>query len=372
MNTLNIGENIFRFRQEKKLTQENLADYLGVTKSAVSKWEKNQSTPDILLLPQLATFFAVSVDELLGYEAQLSKEQIRRYYEELEKAFTVEPLIKVREKMQHLGKKYYSCAPLLLQLSLLTVNHFMLYPQKVGEEMLQEALSWCQRILTMTADLSVKNEALTMEGMLYLQLGQGEKVIELFEETEELTSLTSNRGTFLIQAYEMTGKKEKAQEHLQVKYYLSLCDLLGNIILSLSIVPDLAYGKKTILRGEKIISVYNFVTLHPNLAGQFYFQSAVFFANHGLISEALNYLEKFQYAIDELLAHEVVLHGDSYFNQLDAWIEGLPLGNLAPRDKKFIKNNLTDALNYPGFSVLASEERFLKIKNHLLGGKNNA
>ncbi len=49
------------------LTQQELADKLGVTAAAVSKWETNQSYPDITILPTLAKLFDCSIDELLGY-----------------------------------------------------------------------------------------------------------------------------------------------------------------------------------------------------------------------------------------------------------------------------------------------------------------
>ena len=67
MNELHLANNLVRLRRERKVTQEELADFIGVTKASVSKWENRQSTPDILLLPQLAAFFGVTVDELLGY-----------------------------------------------------------------------------------------------------------------------------------------------------------------------------------------------------------------------------------------------------------------------------------------------------------------
>lgn len=60
MNALNLAENIIRLRHDKKITQEQLADFVGVTKASVSKWETKQSMPDILLLPQLAAFFDVT------------------------------------------------------------------------------------------------------------------------------------------------------------------------------------------------------------------------------------------------------------------------------------------------------------------------
>ena len=67
MNKLNLPENLVRLRHEKKLTQEELADFMGVTKASVSKWEKGQNTPDLLLLPQLAAFYDVTVDELIVF-----------------------------------------------------------------------------------------------------------------------------------------------------------------------------------------------------------------------------------------------------------------------------------------------------------------
>ena len=62
MNTLQFADNLTRLRREKKVTQEELADFIGVTKASVSKWETRQSLPDILILPQLASFFNVTVD----------------------------------------------------------------------------------------------------------------------------------------------------------------------------------------------------------------------------------------------------------------------------------------------------------------------
>ncbi len=70
MNTIKIQEQITFLRKQKGLTQEELAKALGVTNQAVSKWESGQCCPDIQLLPELAGFFEVSVDELLGCNAE--------------------------------------------------------------------------------------------------------------------------------------------------------------------------------------------------------------------------------------------------------------------------------------------------------------
>ena len=61
--------NIARYRKENGLTQEELANKLGITPQAVSKWETEQSMPDIAVLPNLAEILHISVDKLLGYNA---------------------------------------------------------------------------------------------------------------------------------------------------------------------------------------------------------------------------------------------------------------------------------------------------------------
>lgn len=65
-----LAENIRTFRKERSLTQEQLAEALGVTAGAVYKWEAKLSIPELELIIQMADFFDISVDVLLGYEVR--------------------------------------------------------------------------------------------------------------------------------------------------------------------------------------------------------------------------------------------------------------------------------------------------------------
>ena len=109
MNALRIAENVALLRKKKGVTQDELAGFLGVTKASVSKWENGQSMPDIMLLPEIATYFDVSVDELLGYEPQLAKEQIQKLYSELGDNFANMPFEEAFAKSEVLVKKYLTC-----------------------------------------------------------------------------------------------------------------------------------------------------------------------------------------------------------------------------------------------------------------------
>ena len=61
-----LGKRIAYHRKRLGMTQEQLAQRVGVSAQAVSKWENNLSCPDITILPELASIFGISVDELLG------------------------------------------------------------------------------------------------------------------------------------------------------------------------------------------------------------------------------------------------------------------------------------------------------------------
>lgn len=68
---MTIGKRIGHLRRQKNLTQEELANAMGVSPQAVSKWENDQTCPDISALPKLARLLGVTVDELLSGKAEL-------------------------------------------------------------------------------------------------------------------------------------------------------------------------------------------------------------------------------------------------------------------------------------------------------------
>ena len=64
----NFSENIKALRKEQQLTQEQLAEAMGLSAGAIYKWEQAISTPDIDTIMEIASFFGVSVDALVGYQ----------------------------------------------------------------------------------------------------------------------------------------------------------------------------------------------------------------------------------------------------------------------------------------------------------------
>jgi len=85
---LNIGASIKNLRKSKDLTQEQLAEIFGVSFQAVSKWETGAAYPDIEMLPELAAYFGVTVDEMIGAGEAKRKALIDEHLRKFDEALT--------------------------------------------------------------------------------------------------------------------------------------------------------------------------------------------------------------------------------------------------------------------------------------------
>ncbi len=145
---LKLGENIKRLRLLGDLTQEQLAEVLGVSPQAVSRWENSSAYPDITLLPALANYFSVSTDELLGVDVTEQRkeiEQIMRQNDALHTQGKIEESVELlREKI----RLYPKSADLACQLA------HSLYQRICGsrlkpEKELNEIISLCERAVSL-------------------------------------------------------------------------------------------------------------------------------------------------------------------------------------------------------------------------------
>lgn len=107
---LKLGENLKKFRLQRELTQEQLADILGVSAQAVSRWENGTTYPDITLLPTVASYFEITLDELMGMDNWRSEEQLKGLISQLDengsKGFIYENILLLRDAVKTYPTNY--------------------------------------------------------------------------------------------------------------------------------------------------------------------------------------------------------------------------------------------------------------------------
>lgn len=85
---LTIGENIRNLRRQNDITQEEFATIFGVSYQSVSRWENDTCYPDVELLPDIADYFGITVDKLIGADKSAEQRDVSRYLESFKEALS--------------------------------------------------------------------------------------------------------------------------------------------------------------------------------------------------------------------------------------------------------------------------------------------
>ena len=374
MNKLNISKCIVQKRKEKGITQEKLAEYIGVSKASVSKRESEQSYPDILLLPELATFFNVSVDELLGYSPQLTNEDIKKMYNKLSHEFAAKPFDEVMEQCNEIIKKYYSCFPFLLSMIQLLLNHLALAKtEEIKKEILQQCILLSQRVKEESGNLYDLKSANSMEALAEMALGNSEEVIRLLND--QLVPYSGD-DVMLIMAYQMQGETDQANKVNQILLYQNVIDTLTllNSYLSLHMTEPVLF-EQIYCQGMQIIDSFQMKDILTNAVFGIHIVAAQGYLMQQEKEKALNALEQY---VNTVCGYQfpLKLKGNRYFTQVDTWIEdNITIGTSSPIDDKTSKTNFIKMIDEnPAFTPLREDEKYKKILKNLkgrLGGKND-
>lgn len=365
MNSIQIGRIISENRRRKGVTQEELANHLGISKPAVSKWESGQSYPDILLLPVIAAYFDISVDQLIGYEPQMTKEDVRKLYQRLAEAFAKKPFEQVYAECEEYIKKYYSCWYLLFKLAVLYVNHCSLAgSQEKAFEMLKRAVAIFNRIEKNGDDISLTNQSLQLEAFCYLSMQQPVEAIDLLEGLCE-PQLQPER--LLAKAYQMKGEKDKAAAYLQGVTFINLSNILNA-------APDffMMYADQPAKMDcyyqifSKLCGLFEIEQLQPAVLYTMYLTAAAVYVMQEKKEEALDVLEKYAELARRSGKELFRLHGSTIFDALEQYLSLVDIETAAPRNSEVIWRDIRNALlNNPAFQGLEAEPRFENLKKKL-------
>ncbi|WP_170061435.1 helix-turn-helix domain-containing protein [Rummeliibacillus pycnus] len=368
MKDLQFANTISALRKRKGITQDQVAAYVGVSKAAVSKWETGLSYPDILLLPKLATYYNLSIDELLGYKPQMTKEDIQKLYVELSQEFAIKPFDEIYERIQFIIDEYYSCFPLLMQMAVLLLNYQPMAGEK-QQDVMNKAIELCHRIEENSEDLRLVRQAGSLEANCQLVMQNPERVLELLGNDVE--PYIGNE-ILVAHAFQLLQKPEKAKETLQVsmfQYVIGLLAIAPNYLMMHSDQPE--QFQEIVKRIEDLIDTFDVKNLNFNSSLVFYLITAQGYMMQQNDDKATEMIQKYV-EVCKMIKFPITLHGDSFFDLIDEWLaRELDLGSNATRDEQTIKTSLiTSITNNPIFKPLLERtdvKSMLSNLQHKLG-----
>lgn len=361
MKAIQLAKVLAGERHRKGISQEELAAHLGVSKAAVSKWENEQSFPDITLLPLIAAYFNISIDELMGYQAQLTKEEIQKQYFYFANAFETETFEQVLAECQEQIKKYYCCYPFLMHMAVLLINHANCAEN--FEEIMEYAIELLEKVKTESDNANDIKEAIDVEATCYLMLNRPQEVLSILNEEVRPISQDTE---LLAQAYQGMGNVEKAKEVTQIAMYQHLLMLIGDGA-SYLLLHAQEYDTAEIImkRTDQIVEAFEVNKLHPNVMASYYISCAQVCCMNGKEAEALEAIRKYvDLCITDFFSF--TLHGDLYFDKIEGWFQEFELGKRAPRGEKSIKQSLISAIcDNPCFEAIKEKKEFQNLEKRL-------
>lgn len=175
---MTLGQNIKKLRRARDITQEQLAQYMNVSVSAVSQWESGRTAPDISALPVLCALFRVSADELLGIdntrrEAEID-EMLGRAWDVFDEHKNEEGL----EMMRAMLRRYPDSYRLMTEIASVLAN----LADNGGVDKsaaYDEICGYLDRIFADCTDAAVRNDAVTLACIVYPKVGRRDEAVAL-------------------------------------------------------------------------------------------------------------------------------------------------------------------------------------------------
>ena len=238
---IKIGEKIRLLRKKNDVTQDKLADYLGVTPQAVSRWESGVCYPDMNALPSIADYFSVSMDELLCYTGVQKATKVKEYLAEVEHLLDRDKITETLELLRRAMAEIPSDHSLQLEAAgVLSMYADMLEENGSGERVeaavtavLSEAVSLCRHILEDCTDDGLRDETKKTLCNIYAhQLGDLTQAEEIADQLHGMDVCRE-----IIRATMLTGDIafEQAQKNL-----ILFADNIWWHLYNLACVPDIA------------------------------------------------------------------------------------------------------------------------------------
>lgn len=327
---MQINEVIRKYRKEKNLTQEEMANRLGVTAPAVNKWESGASMPDIALLAPIARLLGISLDELLAYKENLSDAEISNILNEIYAMFNTESIDTVYQRIVEIVREYPNAENLTLSLASLLQYRCMFMAEDKSKY--DEWIENCYENLLTSADEKIRRSAADVLYACYISKGkydEAENCLKVYSED------SPEKKRKLATIYSGTGRYDeafKAMEEALFLNYQTMSVLLHEIYLTAIKTKDHDKAQKFIEKEGALAELFEMGEYHKN-AGRL--ELAVAMNDN---EKALEYMEVLISNIDTLMDY---MKSDLYehieFREADPLLIATTSANLL---KQFAENDI--------------------------------
>lgn len=173
---IKIAENIKRLRKQEDLTQEELANILGVSFQAVSRWERDEGYPDITFLPTIANYFEITIDELMGMQQMKNEQNLYNVHKRNNEYIRDKEFDKAEKLLREALKTFPNEYGLLTGLAM--ALYFKNIESEIALESIKEAITLCERVLKGSTNEKLRSTTRVSLCLLYKSIGNDDKAIE--------------------------------------------------------------------------------------------------------------------------------------------------------------------------------------------------
>ena len=304
MHDINLGAAIARERRAAQVTQGELAAHLGVTKAAVSKWELEQSMFDVALLPRIAAYFDLTLDELFDYRPQLVGDDLQDVYLRLLAQFDEDPEAAFANA-EDLVRSHYSCWPALQQMGMLYAQRATLDPDR-AEALAARAAELFERVERHADDVELVRAARMMRASVMSVQGDLDGCIALFESLKP-DRTAANIDLMLASMYQQRGDLDAGLKLFQESMGWCVMNAISCVSAQIPLYADDTEHLEALLRaGEGVLSGFDLQNQSPMTVLTFCTNASSACLQAGDEDRAASYLERFTSLLEELDARTLV------------------------------------------------------------------
>ncbi len=353
---IHLSENLKALRKQTSVTQEQLADVLCVSPQAISRWESGATYPDITMLPTIANFFEVTLDDLMGMENIRDESDLNKILDEYRKngskGLVAENIQLLREALRRYPNNYDLLRKLVRELNWEQV------PDEDHRRNLKEAIEISKRILRNCSDNEIKNDISVTLCYMYNEIGETDKAIKL---AESFPSIWETSTAILYRLYSGEKQLEQCQwnivtsaemmywamyEMSDLNYHrsdLTTADRIRIMQKSLSLYELIYDEGDQLIQNERLSKIHRYIGSMEILEGNY--------------ASAIEHLEKSaDYAIKYDTLPDTAMHTSLLVNRIRY--------NKAETQKNYTSNEcsqLYEKLQTDRYDVIRNDERFIAI-----------